>query len=192
MPVPESLSSLLRRAVSAVVAVVSLVTAVAGCSLARTADPEQTTGRLSMSAAATPATRATPANADVSNRLVLRFDGHVATAILDDSAAAREFAAMLPLTLDLSDPMGQAKSGSLPRFRSLDVTGADRTFEARVGELAYWSPGSTVAVVYDDLGQRVPNPGLVRLGVIDTGLDEVAAAGNGFTVRIDLAAGSGP
>ena len=93
---------------------------------------------------------------------------------------------MLPLTLHLSDPMGQAKSGPLPRFRSLDVAGANRTHRAEVGELAYWSPSSTVAIVYDDLGQTVPPPGLVRLGVIDNGLAEVADAGNGFTARIDL------
>lgn len=185
MPVPQPLTSWSSRAAGAVLAVVSLVTVVAGCALtqpARTAENEPMTGTPSMSAAPT---------SDVSNRLVLRFDGHVATGILDDTAAAREFAAMLPLTLHLSDPMGQAKSGPLPSSRSLDVTGADRTFRTTVGELAFWSPGSMVAVVYDDLGQGVPEPGLVRLGVIDSGLDEIAAAGNGFTVRIDLAAESG-
>lgn len=182
MPVPQPLTCWSRRAAGAVLAVVSLVTVVAGCALARTADTEPMTGTPAVSAAVT---------ADDSNRLVLRFDGHVATGILDDTAAAREFAAMLPLTLHLSDPMGQAKSGPLPRSRSLDVTGADREFRTTVGELVFWSPGSTVAVVYDDLGQRVPEPGLVRLGVIDTGLDDIAAAGNGFTVRIDLAAEPG-
>jgi hypothetical protein len=129
---------------------------------------------------------------DAATRVVLRFDGRVATASLDDTPVARQFAAMLPLTLHLSDPMGQAKSGPLPGSRSLDVTGADRNFRTTVGELAYWSPGSTVAVVYDDLGQRLPEPGLVRLGVIDSGLDELADAGNSFTVRIGLATGSGP
>jgi|SRR5215211_2781593 len=98
---------------------------------------------------------------------------------------------MLPLTLDLSDPMGQAKSGPLPNSRSLDVTGADRAFRTLAGELAYWSPSSKVAIVHSDLGQRVPDPGLVRLGVIDAGLADVAAAGNDVTVRIEVAAQTG-
>ena len=35
-----------------------------------------------------------------------------------------------------------------------------------------------MAVFYDDLGQTVPPPGLVRLGAVDGGLDAIAAAGN--------------
>jgi hypothetical protein len=62
---------------------------------------------------------------------------------------------------------------------------------SRPGSASWRTGNSTVAVVYDDLGQRVPKPGLVRLGVIDTGLAEVAAAGNALTVRVDLARGSG-
>src|SRR4051794_32857931 len=133
-----------HRAAGTVLAVVSLVTAVAGCAPTRTAAPEPSTG--------TPARSAT-SPADVSNRLVLRFEGHVATASLDDTPVARDFAAMLPMALHPSDPMGQAKSGPLSRSRSLDVTDAQRTSRTLVGELAYWSPSSTVAVVYDDLGQ---------------------------------------
>jgi hypothetical protein len=185
MFVPLLLATCSRRAAGVVLAVVSLVTAVGGCALGGTAETKPTTGTSSVSAAATPDT------ASASNRLVLRFEGHVATVILDDTPVAREFATMLPMTLHLSDPMGQAKSGPLPLSWSPDVTHAARTFRTTVGELVYWSPSSTVAVVYDDLGQRVPPPGLVRLGVIDTGLDEVAAGGNALTMRIDLAPDAG-
>jgi Cyclophilin-like family len=56
----------------------------------------------------------------------LRFGDHqTATAILVDTRAAREFAAMLPLTVELTDRMGQAKSGRLPH--SLDLTGDQST-----------------------------------------------------------------
>jgi hypothetical protein len=186
MPVPllspPALTSRSRRAPSAVLAVVSLVTVVAGCALARTVDTEPGNGASSASAAA---------NASAANRVVLRFNGQVVTGVLDDTPVAREFAALLPLTLQLSDPMGQAKSGPLPLARSLNVTDADRTFQTTVGELAYWSPSTTVAVVYDDLGQRVPEPGLVRLGEIDTGLPDLAAAGHDVVVRIELAANTG-
>jgi hypothetical protein len=180
MPVPRTFASNSRRVAGAVLTLASLAAVVAGCALAQTprTGPE-------------PATRAAASTtASGSTRLMLRFEGHVATAILDDTAAARQLTGMLPLTLHLSDPMGQAKSGRLPASASLDVTEADRTFRTGVGELVYWSPSSTVAVIYDDLGHRVPGPGLVRLGVIDTGLADIAA-GDDLTVRIDLVSESG-
>ncbi len=184
MPVLQPRTSTSRSATGATVAVVVCATFLAGCAFTHTADTADT----GEPARATATSSVSATSPDPSSRVVLHFEGHVATGVLDDTPAAREFAAMLPLTLHLSDPMGQAKSGALPRFRSLDVAGAHRAHTAKVGELAYWSPSSTVAIVYDDLGQTLPPPGLVRLGVIDGGLAEVADAGNSFTVRIDLSA----
>ena len=118
-------------------------------------------------------------------RVVLRFGDEVATATLSDSPAAREFAAMLPLQLKLKDPMGQAKSGQLPR--PIDASGVAPIFDPAVGEIYYSADGSTLAIFYDDLGQSIPDPGLVRLGTVDTGMDRIAEAGNRFTVTVELA-----
>jgi hypothetical protein len=117
--------------------------------------------------------------------VVLRVDEDLATATLADSSAAREFAALLPLELDLRDPMGQAKSGPLPR--PLDVNGSDTVIDPAVGQLYYSEPSSTFAVFYADLDQTIPDPGLVSLGTVDTKLDRIADGGNRFTVGIDLA-----
>jgi len=46
------------------------------------------------------------------------------------------------------------------------------------------SPSAAIGIVDDDLGQSVPPPGMVRLGVVDSGLDIIGSAGNRFTVRI--------
>jgi hypothetical protein len=73
----------------------------------------------------------TPRAATGSLWVVLRLSNGLATATLDDTPAAREFAAMLPLQLDLRDPMGQAKSGPLPR--PLDATGGEQVFDPAVG-----------------------------------------------------------
>ena len=104
----------------------------------------------------------------------------VAVAVL---AAARDFTAMLPMTIDLHDLFGREKAGRLPRELSIDR--ARREFDYEVGELAYWSPGNDIAIFYADDGQAIPQSGLVRLGTIDTGLDVIAAAGNDFEMTIE-------
>jgi hypothetical protein len=118
-------------------------------------------------------------------RVVLRLSNGLATATLDDTPAAREFAAMLPLQLKLHDPMGQAKSGPLPR--PLDAVGGEPVFNPAVGEIYYSAPSNTFAIFYDDLGQSIADPGLVRLGTVDSSTDRIAEAGNRFTVQIYLA-----
>jgi hypothetical protein len=100
--------------------------------------------------------------------------------------AARAIAAMLPLRVTLDDPMGQAKSGPLPS--PIDVTSAARVLDTSVGELYYWAPSHTVAIFYDDLGQSVLPPGLVRLGVVGSGLSAISTSRNSFPVRIEPSA----
>jgi hypothetical protein len=115
---------------------------------------------------------------------VLRFGNETAAGTLADTPAAREFAAMLPLDLDLRDPMGQAKSGPLPR--PLDVSDTEPVFDPAVNQIYYSAPSSTFAIFYTDLGQSIHDPGLVRLGAVEADTDQIADADNRFTVRIDL------
>lgn len=116
-------------------------------------------------------------------QIVLRTSDGTTTATLTDTAAAQQFAALLPVQLTLRDPMGQAKSGPLPT--SLAVADAERTIDPEVGGLYYWPPSGDLGIVYDDLGQTVPPPGMVHLGTVTTGLSTIAAAGNQFTVSIE-------
>ncbi len=92
---------------------------------------------------------------------------------------------MLPLSLTLHDPMGQAKSGRLP-YR-IDASAAQRVNDPELAGIYYWPPTGDIAIFYDDLGQSVPPPGMVRLGSVDRGLDKIASAGNQFTVWINVA-----
>ena len=48
-----------------------------------------------------------------------------------------------------------------------------------------WPDTAALAVYYDDLGQSVPPPGLVQLGTVETGLDEIADSGGLVTVRFE-------
>jgi len=91
---------------------------------------------------------------------------------------------MLPTVVELKDGWGQAKSGRLQY--PLTVEGATPVHDPVPGDIYFWPLGDVIAVYYDDLGQAVPDRGLVRLGVVDTGLDSVPGAGRRITVRIDL------
>ena len=136
--------------------------------------------------APSPTTVVSPPSASTGSlRVVLRFGDEFATATLSDTPAAREFAAMLPLQLKLHDPMGQAKSGPLPR--PIDAIGGEPVFDPAVGEIYYSAPSGTFAIFYDDLGQSIPDPGLIRLGTVDTTTDRIAEAGNRLTVQMYLA-----
>ena len=51
--------------------------------------------------------------------------------------------------------------------------------------LYYWPPSGDLAIVYDDLDQTVPPPGLIQLGTITSGLPVIAAAGNRLTISVE-------
>jgi hypothetical protein len=121
----------------------------------------------------------------VGQRIVVSFDDEVVPATLADTTAGHQFAALLPVTVELRDPMGQAKSGRLPA--PIETIGTAPVTDPDAGGI-YYAPGAqTLAVFYDDLGQTVPAPGLVRLGAVDSDLASIAAAGNRIRVRVDLA-----
>ncbi len=134
-------------------------------------------------ASPTPSVSQPVSDLTAATQVVLRLPDGAATATLTDTAAARQFAAILPVRLTLRDPMGQAKSGRLPTV--LAVADADRTTDPAVAGLYYWPPSNDIAVVYDDLGQTVPPPGLVQLGTVTDGLSVIASAGNRFTVSVE-------
>jgi hypothetical protein len=115
-------------------------------------------------------------------RVALVVGDKIATATLSDTPEAREFAAMLPVTLNMDDAFGQAKTSQLPH--ELDIDHAARSRHYTAGDLSYWSPTGELAIVYDAWGLSVPPPGLVRLGTVDARLDAIASAGNDFTMTM--------
>lgn len=100
-------------------------------------------------------------------------------AALNDSAAARDFAALLPLTLTLSDYVGTEKISDLPK--KLSTTGAPSGTAARAGDLTYYAPWGNLAIFYKDFGHAA---GLVKLGEITSGIEEFADHDADFEVTI--------
>jgi hypothetical protein len=118
--------------------------------------------------------------------MVLRFDDRAVRITLTDTATARELAARLPLRLRLRDAWGQAKTGRLSYPLTLD--GAVRTRDPRPGGLYYWPDTAALAIYYDDLGQSVPPPGLIRLGTVRAGLAALADGGAQLDARVSVTA----
>jgi hypothetical protein len=115
-------------------------------------------------------------------RIQLRIGNDVATATLEDSAPARALAAMLPTTIDMRDLLGRERPAGCP---------ASSTSRGHPGVRLPGGRGCLLAARQrprDLLRRRRPGhpqPGLVRLGTIDTGLEVIAAAGNDFELTVE-------
>ncbi|MEV4286255.1 cyclophilin-like fold protein [Nonomuraea bangladeshensis] len=103
---------------------------------------------------------------------------------MTDTMVSRQFTAMPPLTVQLADAWGQAKAGPLPRPLTAGGGGTP-VHDPAAGGIYFWPVSGVIAVYYDDLGQTVPDPGLVRLGVVEAGLDDLSRAGRRLMVRIE-------
>ena len=83
---------------------------------------------------------------------------------LDDTATARDFAALLPLTFRLDDFAGTEKIADLPR--RLDTTGAPPAHTGRPGDITYYAPWGNLALFY---GTGPAAAGLILLGRLAPG-----------------------
>jgi len=93
-------------------------------------------------------------------------------ATLEDTAAARDFVALLPLELSLDDYASTEKVAYLPR--KLSTAGAPRGSDAHVGDIAYYAPWGNLALFHKDFEY---SPGLVRLGRLDAGVEALRRPG---------------
>ena len=100
--------------------------------------------------------------------------GQVITASLEESDSARDFFAMLPLTLPLEDYAETEKIAYLPR--KLTTQTAPEGIDPQVGDIAYYAPWGNLAIYYRDFGY---SSGLIRLGRITSGLDALTAQPSG-------------
>lgn len=100
-------------------------------------------------------------------------------ATLNNTVAARDFAAMLPVTVTLSDFHATEKVADLPG--KLSTTGSPKGTDAKRGDITYYSPWGNLAIFYRDFEYA---PGLVNLGHIDSELDWLTAVADGTTVTI--------
>ncbi|MFE7276702.1 cyclophilin-like fold protein [Streptomyces sp. NPDC057623] len=110
----------------------------------------------------------------------LTLDGHQVDATLNDSATARDFAGLLPLTLQLSDFHRTERIADLPR--RLTTADAPDAAAAKAGDLAYYAPWGNLALYYRDGGPD-PDTGLVILGRLADGDTERLATATEVTIE---------
>lgn len=101
------------------------------------------------------------------------------TAVLENSEVARDFAALLPIELTLSDYNRTEKIADLPR--ALSTAGAPEGVAPVAGDIAYYAPWGNLAIFYRDFGY---SRGLVRLGRLEGHVE--ALAKTDAPVRIEL------
>jgi hypothetical protein len=114
------------------------------------------------------AASAAPTRAQQSRTMKIRIDVDDArlTATLDDTAAARDFVSLLPLTLTLEDYNRTEKISDLPK--RLSTQDAPAGVDPSRGDIAYYAPWGNLAIFYKDFGY---SRGLVKLGRIDSGVE---------------------
>ena len=115
-------------------------------------------------------------------RIRIRAGDHMVTATLNDSAAARDFVAMLPLSLHMSDWLNREKVARLPAPLSENSPGVP-TYQA--GDLGYWRPSNNFVIYYLYDGTKLPPPGIVPLGKMDAGFEIFNAPGD-VDVTVEL------
>jgi hypothetical protein len=107
-------------------------------------------------------------------KINITINGKAMTATLIDSATARDFVSLLPLTLTMNDLFSREKFAHLPRALA---EGGERVRTYEVGDVIYWSPGPDVALFYRHDGQAVPSPGIIVLGKIEGGVEALRVSG---------------
>ena len=115
-------------------------------------------------------------------KIILKIEDKVLTATLLDSKTTRDFVSLLPLTLTMNDLFRREKFAHLPRAISEQ---GKQTHTYEIGQVVYWSPGPDVAIFYRNDGEKIPNPGIIVLGRIDSGVEVLDVAGS-VKVAVEL------
>ncbi|MFN4320614.1 MAG: cyclophilin-like fold protein [Aeromonas media] len=107
-------------------------------------------------------------------KIRMTMAGQIITASLEESDSARDFFAMLPLTLPFEDYAETEKIAYLPG--KLTTQTAPEGIDPQVGDIAYYAPWGNLAIYYKDFGY---SSGLIRLGRITSGLDALTTHPSG-------------
>ena len=104
-------------------------------------------------------------------------------ATLDDSAASRDLAAQLPVTVAMTDHGGVEKTGRLPSPLSLE--GQPDAADPDPGDVGYYAPGNDLVLYY---GDQSAYPGIVVIGRLQgDAAERIAELDGDVTTRVEAA-----
>jgi len=112
-------------------------------------------------------------------KIRLTVGGEHATATLYDNATARDFAALLPLSLTMTDYATIERIATLPR--KLSTQGAPEDMAPVAGELTHYAPWGNLAIF---IQPRSWSRSLLPLGKVEEGLSILSRPGP-YTVQIE-------
>ncbi|WP_265455245.1 cyclophilin-like fold protein [Enterococcus sp. HY326] len=112
-------------------------------------------------------------------KIVLTVAGESQTATLNNSAAARDFYALLPLDLTMEDYAQSEKIADLPQ--TLDTSDSPAGTAAEVGDLTMFEPWGNLAIFYRSIGY---SNGLILLGSLDGEIDFLTNQTGDFILSI--------
>lgn len=105
-------------------------------------------------------------------KIRLIINDQTLSATLEDSVPARDFAAQLPITIQLEDYAATEKIAQLPR--RLSIAGEPDGITPVAGDIAFYAPWGNLAIFHRPFGY---SKGLVRLGRIEGDLQALRAEG---------------
>jgi hypothetical protein len=120
-------------------------------------------------------------------RIRLAVGNTAFTATLLGNDSSRDFMALLPLHLTLTDYAGTEKVSDLPR--RLSTTDAPAGIDPDVGDITYYAPWGNLAIFYRDFGY---SRGLVKLGSIEGDTEFLAGLDGETSATIELMPDAGP
>lgn len=129
------------------------------------------------------AASATPTDRSTARELRVTLDGRPVGATLHDTPPARDFAKLLPLTLELENFHDTERVAALPR--RLDTSGAPEPVRAGPGDIAYYAPWGNLALFHRE--GPAPSADLLVLGRLDAGPGQLGRA-----TRITIEAAPSP
>lgn len=113
-------------------------------------------------------------------KLKITIGENTATAILYDNPTSRDFATMLPLTVEMEDYANTEKIFHLSR--KLSTENAPDGFDPSEGDITLYAPWGNIALFYKDFSY---SNGVIPLGKITNGIAYFKVKGK-ITVTIEL------
>ena len=114
-------------------------------------------------------------------KLKITIGNRELTATFENNNTAKDFASLLPLTVNLDNYASTEKIFYLSR--KLSTKGTPSGIDPEPGDITYYSPWGNIAIFYRDYGY---SNGLVKIARIDSGIDALQVSGSINNVKFEL------